>query len=397
MHLAGRRHRRPPPPTALVGRSCHDARPSWPPPPPRARLRDPLAGLRRPRPSPATARRSAWPAWRGWSRPAARRRRCSRSGGVDRRAASRRCLATPGAAGVAVMGAVMRAPTTRPRSVGRPAREPTLEARHDPAVALTIAGSDSGGGAGIQADLKTFAALGVLRHQRHHRGHRAEHPGVHGVLAAAARRSSPRSSTRCSPTCRSPRSRPGMLGHRRRSSTRWPSGRAPAGCRNLVVDPVLVATSGDRLRRGRRAVERLLPYATVVTPNLRGGRRRSPGARSTTSADDGRGGRGPRRAGGPAYVVVKGGRPATRRRGGRRVLRRRRRRTLLRAPRVDTRNNHGTGCTFSAAIAARLGLGRPGAGRRRRRQGVRAPCADRRARLGAGRGRGPLDHFGWSA
>ncbi|MEE3918580.1 bifunctional hydroxymethylpyrimidine kinase/phosphomethylpyrimidine kinase [Micromonospora sp. BRA006-A] len=63
---------------------------------------------------------------------------------------------------------------------------------------------------------------------------------------------------------------------------------------------------------------------------------------------------------------------------------------------MDTRHNHGTGCSFSAAVAVRLAAGDavPVAVAA---AGVRHPRADRRADLEAGRGRGPLDHFGWSA
>ena len=135
-------------------------------------------------------------------------------------------------------------------------------------------------------------------------------------------------------------------------------------------------------RRGRRAVERLLPYARVVTPNCA-----EAAALTGRPVDhvgrDGRGRRGPggRRPGtwwSPAATW-------TRRRGGRRAGTAAASTTLLRAPRVTTRHNHGTGCSFSAAIAVRLGARRPGAGRGRGRQGVRAPRADRRAGLGAGR------------
>ena len=155
---------------------------------------------------------------------------------------------------------------------------------------------------------------------------------------------------------------------------------------NLVVDPVMVAKSGDRLLddsavHALRAS--LLPLARVVTPNVPGsgsaGGHVDPIASTTMREAARRIARLKARA-----VVVKGGHLPGAEVGG--PDRRGRRDFVeLTGPRVDGPNTHGTGCTFAAAIAARLALGR-GAGRcGARRQGTMspAPCGTAGHRLGA--------------
>jgi hydroxymethylpyrimidine/phosphomethylpyrimidine kinase len=226
--------------------------------------------------------------------------------------------------------------------------------RRTPPRLLTIAGSDSGGGAGIQADLKTFAAHGVYGMSaitaltaQNTRGVRAVHEappdfvaaqidavfedlGVDGVkigmLASA-------------PIVRTVADR-----------LRWWLERVPAP---VVLDPVMIAKSGHALLRDdavEAVIEDLVPLATVVTPNV-------PELERMTGIEADR----PRAAAelaarGPA-VLAKGGHADE----GEEVV------DLLvepdgavhpfRHPRLATCSTHGTGCTLSSAIAARLARG----------------------------------------
>ena len=257
-------------------------------------------------------------------------------------------------------------------------------------VACTIAGSDSGAGAGIQADLKTFAACGVygascvvaLTAQNTVGVRRVEHASLEMVadqIDAVAEDLEPAAW------------KTGMLGTP--AIIAVVAGRLEQhGAGALVVDPVMVAKSGHRLL-GAEAVETLraalLPLATVVTPNLPETRvllGMEPGA-PVDAAEAGR----RLCALGPEVAVVKGGHAegpevvdvVVRRDGGSPVL--------LRNPRVGGRSTHGTGCTFSAAITAFLARGVP----------VLDAVASARAYVqvalerapGLGQGHGPLGHI----
>jgi hydroxymethylpyrimidine/phosphomethylpyrimidine kinase len=222
-------------------------------------------------------------------------------------------------------------------------------------VALTIAGSDSGGGAGVQADLKTFAAL-----------------SVHGTCAITCITAQNPEGVRAVQACRAvivrqqieavfdglpPRAiKTGMLLTRGIITT-------VASCLRersrvpLVVDPVMVATSGARLLKVsavRALEEELLPLATLATPNLDEAVILS--GRPLSSVEDLRwAAREIHRKHGCA-VLVKGGHL----RGLHQavdVLFNGRDEWLLEAPRIPGVSTHGTGCTYSAAIAGYLALG----------------------------------------
>jgi hydroxymethylpyrimidine/phosphomethylpyrimidine kinase len=223
-------------------------------------------------------------------------------------------------------------------------------------IALTIAGSDSGGGAGIQADLKTFHQFGVFGTTaivaltaQNTRGVR----GVHAVPEAFVALQLEALADDLPPEAL----KTGMLAEpglvrlvvETLRSRRW----AP-----LVVDPVMAATSGDRLLtpEGELAIrELLLPLAAVVTPNLDEAAILA-GHPVTEPASMERAGRA-LLAQGAAAALIKGGHL-----GGAVVV------DLLVTPggvrrfeheRMGTSATHGTGCTLSAAITAGLALGRP--------------------------------------
>lgn len=222
-------------------------------------------------------------------------------------------------------------------------------------IALTIAGSDSGGGAGIQADLKTFAAFGVHGLSAITALTAQNTQEVRGVLAVdplfvAAQIDAVATDLRPDAT------KTGMLGTAEIVEIVAAKVREH-GLAPLVVDPVLASTTGsslldadalDVLRR------RLLPLATIVTPNL---------AEAETlvgyplrfSADLREAARRIQ-ALGPRAVVVTGGHLADSQEAVDLLL------TgdefhEFRGPHLDARNTHGTGCTFASAIAAALALG----------------------------------------
>jgi hydroxymethylpyrimidine/phosphomethylpyrimidine kinase len=264
-----------------------------------------------------------------------------------------------------------------------------------PFTALTIAGSDSGGGAGVQADLKTFAA---------HRVH-----GTSAVTAVTAQNTvGVRGVVALDPqfvrlqveavlddfAVRSVKT--GMLadaGIVCEVAGLAAEGRLP----RLVVDPVLVSSTGHRLLEpdGVDAyLNRLLPHALVATPNLR-----EAAVLGRTTVEE----LGPLparkavaeeiRGTGALYVVVKGGHLTDSAEdvvaGPEGVL-------VLPGPRVPTGNDHGTGCSLSAAVAANLARGADvlDAIRDAKAFVARALAGSAAWRLGAGHG--PIDHFGWS-
>lgn len=255
-------------------------------------------------------------------------------------------------------------------------------------VVLTIAGSDSGGGAGIQADLKTFAALGVYGTSAITAITAQNTVGVSAaqVLASdlvVAQIEAVASDFTVAAT------KTGMLGSAAVVEA-VAAAIAEFDLPLVVVDPVMLAKGGDRLLDVDAVAAlkaTLLHHALVVTPNI-------PEAEvlsgiTIAGLDDAkraaerlRGSRGP-------AVIVKGGHA-----GGAEVV------DLLfdgnrfyefRMPRIDSRNTHGTGCTFASAIAAGLALGQALPDATARAQAYVADAI--RGGLAIGGGHGPLDHF----
>ena len=264
-------------------------------------------------------------------------------------------------------------------------------------IALTIAGSDSSGGAGIQADLKTFAAFGVY--------------GASAITAITAQSTSGIEATLALPADLVAAQIEAVAGDVTIHATKVGMlvnaaiveavAAAIAGMELplVVVDPVLVSSSGERLldADGVRALcAELLPRARVVTPNIPEAAALS-GCGIESMADVYEAARRIQDMG-AAAVIVTGGHGHERGLGlraeGSEVV------DLLfdghtfhelRVPRVESRHTHGTGCTFASALAAGLALGRelPDAAARAQRY-VAGAIAHA---PGLGRGRGPLNHF----
>jgi hydroxymethylpyrimidine/phosphomethylpyrimidine kinase len=258
-------------------------------------------------------------------------------------------------------------------------------------IAVTIAGSDSGGGAGIQADLKTFSALGVygasviaaLTAQNTHGV-----TGIHDVPEAfvVAQMDAVFSDLKVGAV------KIGML-----SQARVIAAVAAGLDRHrqalVVLDPVMVATSGDRLLASDAvdALRRqLIPRALVITPNL-------PEAAALLGAPLARDEGDMRRQAerllelGPRAVLIKGGHDT----GAESIdlLIEPARETRFAAIRIPTRNTHGTGCTLSAAIAAGLAKGlelREAVGAAKDYVTAAIAASDR---IAIGSGHGPVHHF----
>jgi hydroxymethylpyrimidine/phosphomethylpyrimidine kinase len=252
---------------------------------------------------------------------------------------------------------------------------------------MTIAGSDSGGGAGIQADLKTFSAFGVYGTSAITAITAQNTQGVTQVLElppdlVAAQIDAIVSDIGADAV------KTGMLANAAIIEVVAAKVRQ-YGLTKLVVDPVMVAKSGDSLLQPSAVAalrELLLPLALVVTPNI-------PEAevlvgRQLESPDDMRRAAEEIVAMGASNVVVKGGHrdgPAVDLFYDGRSIHE------FAAPRVDTTSTHGTGCTFASAIAAGLAKG----------SGVRDAVAMAKAYVTkaiqsaypVGHGHGPVHHF----
>jgi hydroxymethylpyrimidine/phosphomethylpyrimidine kinase len=258
-------------------------------------------------------------------------------------------------------------------------------------TALTIAGSDSGGGAGIQADLKTFAAHGVY--------------GTSAITAITAQNTLGVTSWQALPAdlvtaqieaiagdIGADAVKTGMLANAaivEAVAAAIESLQLPL----VVVDPVMIAKGGDRLLEEEAVaalLAELLPRAHVVTPNVPEAEVLA-GMSIASLADMREAGRRIL-ARGPRVVLIKGGHL-----GGAESI------DVgctasetfeIRGPRIDTRHTHGTGCTLSSAIAANLARGLPDRESiERAREYLEGAI---RHAPGIGRGHGPLNHF-WRA
>lgn len=219
---------------------------------------------------------------------------------------------------------------------------------------MTIAGSDSGGGAGIQADLKTISALGAF--------------GVCALTAVTAQNTVGVQGIHLIPPeivaqqidsvvsdIGVHAAKTGMLATAKIITVVAERVRTH-GIQRLVVDPVMVAKSGDRLlaEEAERALRTdLLPLALVVTPNLHEAARLA-GFEVTNEASMQDAARAIHEMG-PLYVYVKGGHLQG---NALDLLYDGRTFQPFTAPRVNQRHTHGTGCILSAALAAEIALGR---------------------------------------
>jgi hydroxymethylpyrimidine/phosphomethylpyrimidine kinase len=258
-------------------------------------------------------------------------------------------------------------------------------------IALTIAGSDSSGGAGVQADLKTFAAFGVY--------------GASVITALTAQNTRGVSGIHLVPSDFVTAQLDAVFDDLDIASVKIGmvaqlstieaiattlARRKPT---HVVLDPVMVATSGDRLLSADAVSalrKHLIPLASLITPNLPEAAallEESVALDETAIADQGK----RLLEMGARAVLIKGGHGQGREsidtlfRGDEVIA--------LPAPRIATNNTHGTGCSLSSAIAAGLGKGETlETAVRAAKTWITAAIAAA-DRLGVGQGHGPIHHF----
>ncbi len=268
-----------------------------------------------------------------------------------------------------------------------------------PAIAVTIAGSDSSGGAGIQADLKTFAALGVYGASVITALTAQNTQGVNAIYDVPAGFIGAQIDAVFSDLAVDA-VKVGML-FRPATVEAVAAGLARHQARNIVFDPVTVASSGDSLLGGdvldvlRR---QLIPRVLMVTPNL-------PEAAALTGASQARNESEMEvqareiLALGARYVLIKGGHATDfgesddsvdllvgQNQEFGEVVR-------LGAKRIKTQNTHGTGCTLSSAIAAGLAKGRDVVTAVQEAKAYVTAAIAHADELHVGHGPGPLHHF----
>jgi hydroxymethylpyrimidine/phosphomethylpyrimidine kinase len=259
----------------------------------------------------------------------------------------------------------------------------------EPAKVLTIAGSDSGGAAGLQADLKTFSALGVY--------------GMSVITVVTAQNSVHVVATQPLPPpfvtqqldavlsdYGAQAVKTGFLGSAATISAVAARLRAYRP-QHLVVDPVLVNHRGETMFAAAVTAAyraHLLPLADLITPN--GAEAGLLADRVVTSTADMAEAARTLHAAGPAHVLISGGREGNVMvdlfYDGRRP-------SLLRTPRIATENTHGSGDTLSAAVVALLARGLPMAEAVRRAHAFTARAIAGAAAWQLGAGHGPLNHL----
>lgn len=267
-----------------------------------------------------------------------------------------------------------------------------VETPRDYTRVLTIAGSDSGGGAGIQADLKTFSALGCY--------------GLSVITALTAQNTMGVTGIHAVPPAFAAQQMAAVIGDIGVDAVKIgmlysaeliesvAASLIQHGVNTIVLDPVMVAQSGDKLLQEEAiaALKRaLIPMATVITPNL-------PEAevllgRKIDGLDDMRTAARELTELGCRSVLIKGGHMQTSESSDVLFISGENRIVVMPDRRVPTTNTHGTGCTLSSAIAAQLakGLDIEAAAQRAKQyiaDAIRAGAAYR-----IGQGSGPVHHF----
>jgi hydroxymethylpyrimidine/phosphomethylpyrimidine kinase len=258
-------------------------------------------------------------------------------------------------------------------------------------IALTIAGSDSSGGAGIQADLKTFAALGVYGASVITALTAQNTTGVNGIHQVPAEFITAQidavfSDLAVGAVKIGMVAQPASIDAIIAGLTRW----SP---QHVVLDPVMVATSGDRLLAAE-AVDalrtKLIPLASVITPNLPEAAALLDESVATSEAAVENQGRR-LLAMGCRAVLIKGGHGE----GAESTdyLIDANGAITLAAPRIATKNTHGTGCSLSSAIAAGLAKGEGMETAIRNAKAWISAAIAAADRFSVGRGHGPVHHF----